>query len=475
MPGACYQFAQTGACTFGVACRFAHGTQQQGGSAAVPEDATPSSGPQPRQKQTHGNAHSNVKHVVFVSGLPICVRADAVRKALLALLQPVRWTGRRPVVRVGVTHENHTRGYAHVTCHGGPPDLALCVAALDGKRLDAELPACSLAACEVTDKRDTLFPHLTREQRLQLRLDDVAVFSCTDGDTARRTADVIALLLSLATTSATSACVAQHVHKPGIVDVCACAGGSALAFARHGAFGNVTAVELHAGRAADLAHNAAVCLPAADAAQLFTVVHGDGTTPEAVAACTACTACQWRTIPAVFCDPPWPGGPAYSSVACIPADGIALGDVALPQLAHSWLHGLHAPLVALGTPLNYDDAAFARFITACRSHDAAAADRVLPFRLAFGRRMLLLLLAPLWPDDTADGAATTKHDRRYFPTAQLDAYVAALRGWNAAHAEEHHPRFWDWEKDVWIPLSRWKGAKPVQACGPEDVCAAHVT
>ena len=461
MRGACHQFAKTGACTYGDACRFAHGTQQQGGCAAVTEDDRLCvSHPQSRQALRHGNGHGNVKHVVFVSGLPICVRADAVRKALLALLQPLRWSGRRPVVRVGVTHKNHTRGYAHVTCHGGAADLALCVAALDGKQLDTALPACTVAACEVTDKRDTLFPHLTREQRLQLRLDDVAVFSCTDGDTAGRTAKVIALLLSLATTTSTSACESQQLHKAAIVDVCACAGGSALAFARHGAFSHVTAVELDAGRAADLAHNAAVCLPTADATQLFTVVHGDGTTPEAVAACSACDVCQALTIPAVFCDPPWPGGPAYSSVACIPADGIALGDVALPQLAHNWLHALHAPLVALGTPLNYDDAAFARFITACRPHDGAAADRVLPFRLAFGRRMLLLLLAPLWPDDVACGAATT---RRYFPTAQLDAYVSALRGWNAVHAEEHHPRFWDWEKDVWIPLSRWKGAKPVKA------------
>jgi hypothetical protein len=461
MRGACHQFAKTGACTYGDACRFAHGAQQQGVGAAVTESDTPLLASVSQHHQHgHGSGHVKVKHVVFVSGLPICVRADAVRKALLALLQPLPWSGRRPVLRVGVTHENGCRGYAHVTCHGGAADLALCVAALDGK---LGLDSATLAACEVTDKRDTLFPALTREQRLQLRLDDVAVFSCTDGDTAGRTAEVISLLLSLATTTSTSPCGSQQPHTPAIVDVCACAGGSALAFARHGGFRHVTAVELHAGRAADLAHNAAVCLPGSDAAQQFTVVHGDGTQPGAVAARSACDICQSMAVPAVFCDPPWPGGPAYSASACIPADGIALGDVALPQLAHSWLHALHVPLVALGTPLNYDDAALARFITACRPHDAPAADRVLPFRLAFGRRMLLLLLAPLWTDDDMmDGAASPRLDRRHFPTAQLDSYVAALRAWNAAHAEEHHPRFFDWEKDDWVPLSRWKGAKPVK-------------
>ena len=460
MRGECRQFAQTGACTYGDACRFAHGTQApRGGGQDVKQPNSSHS------KQTHRHGGGHVKHVVFVAGLPTCVRADAVRKALLVLLQHLRWSGRRPVLRVGVTQDNHSRGYAHVTCHGGAGDLATCVAALDGVQLrldgDTSLPASTVTACEVTDKRDTLFPHLSREQRLQLRLDDVAVFSCTDGDTASRTADVIALLLSLATPSACES-PDHSAQKPAIVDVCACAGGSALAFARNGGYGHVTAVELDAGRAGDLAHNAAVCLPGAAAAQLFSVVHGDGTQPQAVQARVSCQECQSLAMPAVFCDPPWPGGPAYSAVACIPADGIALGDVALPEMAHTWLHTLGVPLVALGTPLNYDDTAFARCMTTCRPGDAAAADRVLPFRLAFGRRMLLLLLSPQWGNAVASCASTPRPAQRHFPTARLDAYVAALRAWNAEHAEEHHPRFFDWEKDAWIPLSRWKGARPVK-------------
>jgi hypothetical protein len=40
--------------------------------------------------------------------------------------------------------------------------------------------------------------------------------------------------------------------------------------------------------------------------------------------------------------------------------------------------------------------------------------------------------------------------------------VAALVAWNAQHAGEHHPRFFDWEHARWVSLSRWKGARPVR-------------
>lgn len=50
-----------------------------------------------------------------------------------------------------------------------------------------------------------------------------------------------------------------------------------------------------------------------------------------------------------------------------------------------------------------------------------------------------------------------------WPAALVDAVVT----WNAAHGGEHHPRFFDWEKDAWVPLSRWHGARPV-APGKDD-------
>ena len=421
MPRGICRAWQAGECRYGEACKFRH--------AADGVDET----------YTHANESCQrkaVKHVAFISGLPICIRADVARRAVLSVLQACLWS-RAPVLRVGTTHENHSRGWAHVTCRN-EADLARCISALDGATLEFSGTGTSvLSASPVTDKRDTLFPHVTYEQRVQLQLDSTAVFSVTDGDTAQRTADVIAHLFSLATTRANPA--GCHV-----VDVCACAGGSALAFAAHPDVTHITAVELDPVRARHVEHNARVCGLSDDRIR---AVCGDGTHADVL------TRDGTRPCDVVFCDPPW-GGPQYSAAAAIPVDCISLGDMTMPDLAHRWLHDDLVPLVALGMPLNYDDTALVRHLTACRPGDEAAADRVLPFRLVFGRRVLLIFLAPAWRSSGPN-----------FPTSGLDTYVAALRAWNTRHGEEHHPRFYDWEKDVWVPLSRWKGTKPVKRTG----------
>jgi hypothetical protein len=46
-----------------------------------------------------------------------------------------------------------------------------------------------------------------------------------------------------------------------------------------------------------------------------------------------------------------------------------------------------------------------------------------------------------------------------------------LNAWNAAHGLEHHPRFFDWEKDAWVPLSRWHGARAVAPAQPAAAAA----
>jgi hypothetical protein len=52
------------------------------------------------------------------------------------------------------------------------------------------------------------------------------------------------------------------------------------------------------------------------------------------------------------------------------------------------------------------------------------------------------------------------------------ALVGVLNAWNAAHGLEHHPRFFDWEKDAWVPLSRWHGARAVAPTQPAAPVAA---
>ncbi len=55
-----------------------------------------------------------------------------------------------------------------------------------------------------------------------------------------------------------------------------------------------------------------------------------------------------------------------------------------------------------------------------------------------------------------------------FSTATLDNVIAAICSWNIARAEEHHPKFWDWEKENWINLKRWRGCLGITVATPKN-------
>jgi len=370
--------------------------------------------------------------VLFLTGLPACERAHAVKKPLAEALRPFRCLA----LRLGCTHEGHSRGWAHATLAGAEA-AAAARAALDGLELrfcfaPGRESAARLSVDYVTDKRDTLFPFLSREQRLELRLDPTALYSVTDGVTAARTASLLAALLPLG-----------GAGRWSVADACACAGGNALAFSAAGC--DVHCAEIEPGRAAALAHNAAVArLPPPAAA--FSVAAADFvhlTRPGS----------DWAGCSAdvLFVDPPW-GGTDYKQRGPLAPDALGLSGVPLAALAAA-AFARGAGAAAFGTPANYDDEGLVRLLAGSEAAAAAGAayeaDRPLPFRFQFGMRMLLLLLRP-------------QGTRLAFPTARLDDLVRAAQGWNAAHGSEHHPRFFDWEKDAWIPLSRWKGAAPVK-------------
>ena len=431
-PAPCFQFAQLGTCTYGERCRFAHGN----GSAEAPSlHAAPASASASRAAGS-SRAAASAKVVLFVAGLPACARGPGVRRALRQAFAPFRPT----TLRLGMTHAALTRGWGHVTM----PDRAAAeaaVAALDGAPLPlagvdalARLGMFTLHVAEVTGKQDTLFPYATRVQRLALRLDAVALQCCADAVFGERSAALLSAFMRLATRPDAAA-----THTWRVTDGCACAGGSAFAFARCSDVASVTAVELDAERAAALAHNAAVL--------------GLSKRVEAVCGDYVQLAPQLAPCDVLFMDPPW-GGSGYSK-ADIAADALGLSDVPLGALsAAAAARGTAA--VALATPRNYDDTELARAATRRAPSATRHADRPLPFRAEFGARRLVVLLYPL-----AASADVVPAQRFAFPTALLDSLAAAAVAWNATFGAEHHVRFFDWEKDGWVPLSRWHGAKPV--------------
>jgi hypothetical protein len=321
-----------------------------------------------------------------------------------------------------MTHEGHTRGWGHVTLPAACADAA--VAALDGTPFlcDAPTPpgaptAWTLHVARITDKRDMLFPHLTREQRAALRLDSVAVHCVADGATADRCVSLLAAMMALG----------AHADTPAegatwrAVDGCACAGGTALALARCPMVSRVDAVEMEPRRAAALLHNAAVC---GVGPSVLRVHCADLTEPPASQLSA--------DSDLLFLDPPW-GGAHYSSSPVIEAHALGLSDVPIETLVcEARANGCRA--VAVSTPRNYDDSSLAAALTQQRAGESRCADRALPFRAQLGARVLLIFLFPRDAEEIADETimaaeanADAERSRFAFPTSLLDGAPRAER------------------------------------------------
>jgi hypothetical protein len=104
----CFQFTQRGACAFGDRCRFAHGAGDDAAArrvaAGAPPDRpapAPSSSSARRNRRGGGGAGDEgngdgegdaaaepSRVVLFVTGLPACVAAHAVKKPLQRAFKP---------------------------------------------------------------------------------------------------------------------------------------------------------------------------------------------------------------------------------------------------------------------------------------------------------------------------------------------------------------------------------------------------
>jgi hypothetical protein len=394
----CFQFAKSGACTYGERCRFSHGDGGSASSDALP-DASPAAA---ASVPVATRAAQSVRVVLFVAGLPACVPGPRVRRALRTAFAPFR----PGALRLGMTHAALTRGWGHVTMPSRDAAEA-AVAALDGLAITVDADTCAtLRVALVTGKQDSLFPWATRAQRLQLRLDAVALQCCADAAFGERSAALIAAFMRLATRPLASGADSDDAEVTWrVTDGCACAGGSAIAFARCASVASVTAIELEASRASDLAHNAAVL----GLEHRVNALCGD----------YVAMAPQLSGTDVLFLDPPW-GGSGYSK-APIAWDALRLSDVPIGQLAAE-AAGRGAAAVALATPRNFDDEGLARDATRRKAGATRHADRPLPFRADFGARMLVLLLYP--PCGEARPV-----QRFAFPTALLDGAPSFLHSY----------------------------------------------
>lgn len=165
-------------------------------------------------------------------------------------------------------------------------------------------------------KWNATFHNFTPEEKAQLALDEVSMYSITDTRSAHNTSKIIQQLVG---------------DRATVTDGCAAAGGNTFAFARH--FAKVHAVELNAQRFGLLNHN----LKVLGLDRKVTTYNQDfleliGTLKQDV----------------VFLDPPW-GGMAYTEKDKVT---LTFGGLSLVELCERLKP--HTRIIALKLPLNYD-------------------------------------------------------------------------------------------------------------------------
>ncbi|GLD94675.1 hypothetical protein PINS_up003299 [Pythium insidiosum] len=197
----------------------------------------------------------------------------------------------------------------------------------------SDVPAVQPKKCG--DKRDFFFRNLDYETRCKLQIDDVASFSVTDFEMAKKISlAILSLFPSLTNKLPDDAPPSDAKYPLTITDATACVGGNVLSFCDF--FEHVNAVECDTVRVGMLEHNL-------------------GVLKKSNALCLHANYLEvMRTLEqdVVFIDPPW-GGPEYKELDQV---DLFLGEQPLYAVCEK-LRG-HAQFVVLKVPTNFDDKKF---------------------------------------------------------------------------------------------------------------------
>jgi hypothetical protein len=123
-----------------------------------------------------------------------------------------------------------------------------------------------------------------------------------------------------------------------------------------------------------------------------------------------------------------------------------------------------APVVAIKLPVCFDSTSLARELTlrppsraVCVADDR---ERCFPFRFYFGRSTILFIVAVAGTASrfscTGDLTAGVSTPSLWYENKHLNGVVEGIVAWH--HSEgyrEHHPEFFDYDKQRWIPLKKW--------------------
>lgn len=171
----------------------------------------------------------------------------------------------------------------------------------------------------IASKRDYLFSSVPESVRWKIQVDEVALYSITEGRLAEQQSELFAGIIGEAAT---------------ITDATACVGGNTISFAHH--FAHVNSVELSAQRSRMLQNNVDVV----GLHDKVTVYNGDYT-----------VLMNTLVQDAVFFDPPWGGPDYYKSTAL----DMFLGPHNIIDIIRKLLDEQRATFIFMKAPLNYNE------------------------------------------------------------------------------------------------------------------------
>eukprot|EP00760_Papus_ankaliazontas_P016933 PhM_4_TR1694/c0_g1_i1/m.19038 len=390
---------------------------------------------------------------LLVRNIPLTSTGHGLCALLRSAFEKVK-TGKATTVSKIILNKTVHRRVRNGTCvviFKSSEDAAAALSAVEQTIYEGNVLDFTFAAGQL---RDHFFPSLPYERRREVHLDPTATFSVTDEITARRMSSVLRVF---------STSLNGGGGNGIIVDCMSCVGGNAFAFVHD--FHSVTAIEMDPVRHALLQKNAEIVFRGEkeEHSRRLHIVDNPMDCWSWLRGQSIGDSCGdvW------FFDPPW-GGTDYKTIITekteeefsleafsrrivqLARSGVIDGDVTAPP---------PPPVIAMKLPTSgFDFTAFARLITS-RTTSSDDLERPFPFTLQFGASTTLLVIMP----NAAELMVASQSSaplRRYMRTCDLDSVVHSVHDWHVADGiHEHRPKFFDFEKDRWIELKKWKGTK----------------
>lgn len=383
------------------------------------------------------------QNILFVSNINI-INTHNVRQQLRDIFKPYNIKK----LILNRSDNGNLRGYGFVMLYNNNNiSIQQCINELHNKVI---INNKLLYVTQHTDKIDIIYPLLTYQQRLEVQYDNYALIGTTDQLTANHITDILYRLVT---------CVDNTQQHYTILDCTSCIGTQTISLAQR--FDYVTAIELDNTRYNMLQHNVKLintknnitCINDNSINILYNVNQQHQQ--------------QQQQYTVICVDPPWQShNESYTDYKLINIEQMKLDDKTMLDICNYVRQNNICSILCIGLPYNFDiDTLAKRCVVSVNNNDNNNNDnnqqldeRPFPFKITIGKRILFILCLPYTNEYN-----TTQQRQLLYNNSILDILINELNQYNILYHDEYKPCFFDYEKQRWISLHRWKGNKQVAA------------